>query len=64
MSKIRAGTCADPGPYDYHCTEAPGHSYSCYDASEDASWNDGQFADGWYDESPHACADPTCPGRA
>lgn len=63
MSRRRPGTCADPGPYDYHCTEPIGHRYSCYDAGEDSSWNDGQFRDGWFDASPHECDDPDCLGR-
>jgi len=63
VSKIRHGTCGDPGPGDAHCTEDRLHDYSCYDAGEDISWNDGQFADGWYDEQPHTCTDPACPGR-
>jgi hypothetical protein len=42
VSDIRAGTCAEPGPYDTHCTEHPRHRYSCYDAGDDSSWNDRQ----------------------
>lgn len=63
MSAIRPGTCADPGPLDYHCTELPSHRYSHYDAGEDAAWNDGQFDDGWYDGMLHHCGDSTCDGR-
>lgn len=56
MSKTRPGTCAEPGPYDAHCTDYPGHRYSCYDAGEDVSFN--ARAD-WL--SPHACDEPDCP---
>lgn len=63
MSAVRNGTCADPGPLGAHCTEPVGHPYSCYDAGEDTSWNDGQWRDGWYDNLPHGCAEPDCPGR-
>lgn len=63
MSGYRASACADPGPGDAHCTEPVYHNYSCYDAGEDISWNEGQFRDGWYDRSPHKCDDPQCPGR-
>lgn len=54
MSVIRKGQCGDPGPYDAHCTVYPGHRYSCYDASEDVSFNDRH-------EFTHECADPDCP---
>lgn len=54
--------CGDPGPGDAHCTEYPGHRYSCYDAGQDLSWNDGLFRDGWYDENPHRCDESGCPG--
>ena len=63
MSRIRTGACADPGPGEAHCTEHRHHRYSCHDAGEDVSWNDGQWDDGWYDEQPHQCAEPGCPGR-
>lgn len=56
MSKRRPGTCGDPGPYDAHCTDYPGHRYSCYDAGEDESFNDRQD---W--PAPHDCGDPECP---
>jgi hypothetical protein len=51
---MRDGTCADPGPYEAHCTDSPGHRYSCYDAGEDVSFNDRQ-------NFKHACSDPACP---
>lgn len=57
MSRVRPGTCADPGPDDLHCTEPRGHRYSCYDAGEDESWNDGTMAD---DPRTHLCDDPAC----
>lgn len=60
MSAKRHGACADPGPGDAHCTEPPGHAYSCYDAGEDTSWNDGQWRDGWFDGTPHECGDANC----
>ena len=36
------GACGMPGPYEAHCTDGPGHRYSCYDAGEDVSFNDRQ----------------------
>jgi hypothetical protein len=54
VSGIRRGTCGDPGPGESHCTDAPGHRYSCYDAGEDVSFNDRQ-------DFRHDCTDPTCP---
>lgn len=59
MSAIRPGTCAMPGPYDQHCTERPGHPYSCYDAGEDASFNAGVMLGGFPE---HECDDPSCEG--
>lgn len=58
MSAPRDGACREPGPRDAHCTEDRYHRYSCYDAGEDVSWNDGQ----WYafDLAPHDCGDPKC----
>lgn len=56
MSAIRPGTCGDPGPYTAHCTDCPGHRYSCYDASEDVSFNHRQ-------DFEHHCDDKTCPRR-
>lgn len=38
----RSTTCGEPGPYEAHCTDFPGHAYSCYDAGEDVSFNDRQ----------------------
>lgn len=68
MSGIRPGTCGDPGPGDLHCTDTPGHRYSCYDAGEDVSWNDNQFEMGFFDSPDggpvHVCDEPKCPGRA
>ena len=58
MSRI-AGTCQEPGPRNAHCTMDRLHRYSCYDASEDVSWNDGQWYD--FDLAPHDCGDPECP---
>jgi hypothetical protein len=54
MSNRRKGQCNDIGPYEAHCTDDPGHRFSCYDASEDVSFNHRQ-------EFVHACSDPTCP---
>lgn len=59
----RMVTCGDPGPGDAHCTEPPYHEYSCYDATRDVSWNDGQFEMGWFDETPHCCDRTDCSGR-
>lgn len=42
MSGPRRGTCQMPGPYEAHCTDTPGHQWSCYDAGEDVSFNDRQ----------------------
>lgn len=53
MSQIRKGCCAEPGPYESHCTDYPGHRYSCYDAGEDVSFNDRQ-------DFRHDCDDPGC----
>jgi hypothetical protein len=33
------GLCATAGPWGYICTDELGHSYSCYDASLDTSFN-------------------------
>lgn len=55
MSPRREGTCGEPGPYDAHCTDDPGHRYSCYDAGDDVSFNDRQH---WL--HPHECDDPEC----
>lgn len=54
MSRIRQGRCNDPGPYRAHCTDYPGHQYSCYDAGEDVSFNHRQ-------DFTHDCNDPSCP---
>lgn len=54
MSKIRPGKCGDPGPYEAHCTDDRWHRYSCYDASEDVSFNHRQ-------DFQHSCTDPACP---
>lgn len=54
MGRIRSGTRADPGPYAAHCTDYPGHRYSCYDSGEDVSFNHQQDFD-------HDCDDPACP---
>ena len=59
MTAIRPGTCAMPGPHDQHCTERPGHPYSCYDAEEDASFNAGVMLGGFPE---HECDDPSCEG--
>lgn len=63
MSRVRAGACAEPGPWDYHCTEPPLHRYSCYDAGEDTSWNERSPED-WQTETPHACYDEACDSLA
>jgi hypothetical protein len=60
MSGLRAGTCGDPGPHAAHCTEHPGHRYSCYDAGDDVSFNDGTTADS---DAFHACDSADCPDR-
>lgn len=54
MSRIRKGICGEPGPYEAHCTDDPGHRYSCYDAGEDVSFNHRQ-------DFIHKCTDPECP---
>lgn len=54
MSAIRPYTCAEPGPGDAHCTEHRTHDYSCYDASEDVSFN-------YRQNFRHDCEDPACP---
>ena len=54
MGKPRRDRCQQPGPYAAHCTEWPGHQYSCYDAGEDVSFNDRQ-------DFVHNCGDVTCP---
>lgn len=56
MSVRRPYTCGAPGPYKTHCTDTPGHRYSCYDASHDASFNERQH---W--PAPHQCDDDQCP---
>ena len=33
------GECDEPGPGDSHCTDRPGHDWSCYDARGDVSFN-------------------------
>lgn len=58
MSIRRQGACQMPGPRDAHCTDHPMHQWSCYDAGEDVSWNEGQWYD--FDLAPHACDDPGC----
>lgn len=62
MSTRREGTCREPGPRGAHCTDHPGHKWSCYDAGDDVSWNDGQWYD--FDLAPHACDDPDCPDQS
>jgi hypothetical protein len=57
MSAIRTGTCGAAGPYAAHCTEEPGHRYSCYDAGEDVSFNEGMMRDTGL---VHNCDDPNC----
>lgn len=47
------GRCDDPGPGGAHCTDVPAHRYSCYDSSEDVSWNHRQ-------DFTHDCGDKTC----
>lgn len=61
--RTQTGLCNDPGPGDLHCTKHRLHDYSCYDAQDDSSWNDNQWEMGWFDDHPHKCDDPTCPGR-
>ncbi|AXQ62304.1 hypothetical protein KNU09_gp73 [Gordonia phage TillyBobJoe] len=53
IAKIRRGQCGDPGPYAAHCTLDPGHQWSCYDGSEDVSFNHRQ-------DFRHDCDDPEC----
>ena len=54
MSSIRPGTCADPGPHGAHCTDYPGHHYSCYDAGDDASFNERTMRE---EDIPHGPCD-------
>ncbi len=54
MSRRRTGSCGAPGPYAAHCSNHRGHDYSCYDASEDVSFNHRH-------EFTHACPDLSCP---
>ena len=35
----REWPCDEPGPGDSHCTDRPGHDWSCYDARGDVSFN-------------------------
>lgn len=56
MSEIRPHTCGMPGPWNAHCTDHPMHDYSCYDASDDVSFNSRQ-------DFEHHCDDTTCPTR-
>lgn len=53
MSMIRTHACAEPGPYAAHCTDRPGHRYSCYDAGDDVSFNNRQ-------DFRHDCDDTAC----
>lgn len=53
MSRIRRGACGEPGPLNAHCTEDVAHLYSCYDASEDVSFNRRH-------DFRHDCDDPAC----
>lgn len=53
MGRIWKGSCAEPGPYEAHCTQDRWHRYSCYDAGEDVSFNDRQ-------DFRHDCSDPHC----
>lgn len=45
MSGIRDHSCGAPGPYGSHCTDYPGHEYSCYDAGDDVSFNERAMRD-------------------
>lgn len=56
MSARQRDVCGEPGPHTAHCTEEWDHQYSCYDASDDVSFNDRQD---WL--SPHNCGDAECP---
>lgn len=53
MGKILPWHCNEPGPGDAHCTDTPGHEYSCYDGGEDVSFNHRQ-------DFRHDCDDPGC----
>jgi hypothetical protein len=53
VSRIRPNTCAEPGPDAAHCTDYPGHRYSCYDAGDDVSFNRRI-------DFRHDCQDPEC----
>lgn len=53
MSQIRPHTCAEPGPYGAHCTLNSLHDWSCYDGSEDVSFNHRQYF-------RHDCDDLAC----
>lgn len=57
----RGATCGDPGPGDAHCTDDYLHQWSHYDATQDKSWNDGQWEFGWFEAAPHECDRPGCP---
>jgi hypothetical protein len=56
MSRVRPGTCAEPGPLDTHCQDYPGHPYTCHDGQE--SWAEWHFEA--HDLPPHECSDPAC----
>lgn len=58
MSGIRQYTCGAPGPYGAHCTDYPGHDYSCYDAGNDVSFNARTMRE---EEIPHGeCEEEGC----
>lgn len=42
-----------PGPYDAHCTDYPGHDWSCHDGGDDVSFNSRI-------DFRHDCNDPNC----
>lgn len=58
MSRPRPHWCGAPGPYGAHCTDYPGHDYSCHDAGDDVSFNERTMRD---EEIPHGeCGDALC----
>lgn len=53
-ARVERGRCSEPGPGSAHCTEYPLHDWSCYDATEDVSFNHRH-------DFRHDCEDPACP---
>lgn len=53
MGSIGDYDCGNPGPGDKHCTDFPGHRFSCQDANAGGSFNDRQ-------NFRHDCNDESC----